>query len=70
MLTYFIYLILKLRGDDVMMAMMFATRVILGKTQFNEVPAKLQPAVYDILLENGVEYLTGDYKPPAKPIIQ
>ncbi len=33
-----------------MMAMLFAQRVILGKTSFEEVPAKLKAQVADILV--------------------
>ena len=33
-----------------MMAMLFAQRVILGKTEFSQVPAKLQAQVADILI--------------------
>jgi len=33
-----------------MMALLFAQRVILGKTKFSEVPAKLKPQVADILI--------------------
>lgn len=33
-----------------MMAMLFAQRVILGKTTFDEVPAKLKTQVADILV--------------------
>lgn len=33
-----------------MMAMLFAQRVILGKTTFDEVPAKLKYQVADILI--------------------
>ena len=33
-----------------MMAMLFAQRVILGKTEFNVVPAKLKKQVADILI--------------------
>ena len=33
-----------------MMALLFAQRVILGKTEFNEVPAKLKGQVADILI--------------------
>ena len=33
-----------------MMAMLFAQRVILGKTTFEEVPAKLKNQVADILI--------------------
>ena len=35
-----------------MMAMMFASRVILGKTEFKDVPAKLKAAVAKILIED------------------
>lgn len=66
MIRYFLVkMITKLLGDDLMMAMLFAQRVILGKTQFNEVPASLQPAVYEHLKDSGVEYLAGDYSPPV-----
>ena len=34
-----------------MMAMLFAQRVILGKTHFADVPAKLKAAVAEILVE-------------------
>ena len=37
-------------GDVEMMAMLFAQRVILGKTDFNAVPAKLKVQVADILV--------------------
>ena len=45
-------LIIKLlfKGELEMMAMLFAQRVILGKTTFNEVPAKLKTQVADILI--------------------
>lgn len=33
-----------------MMAMLFAQRVILGKTSFDEVPTKLKESVADILV--------------------
>lgn len=38
------------KGGAEMMAMLFAQRVILGKTDFNAVPAKLKPQVADILI--------------------
>lgn len=34
-----------------MMAMLFAQRVILGKTEFNKVPAKLKAQVAEILID-------------------
>lgn len=41
---------IKVEGDETMMAMLFAQRVILGKTDFNGVPAKLKAQVADILI--------------------
>ena len=38
------------KGSTEMMAMLFAQRVILGKTEFEDVPAKLQSQVADILI--------------------
>lgn len=38
------------KGSKEMMAMLFATRVILGKTEFDKVPNKLKPRVADILI--------------------
>lgn len=39
------------KGDKEMMAMLFAQRVILGKTEFSVVPAKLKAQVAGILIE-------------------
>lgn len=50
-----------------MMALLFAQRVILGKTEFQDVPNTLKPAVYEHLVDSGVEFLAGDYVPPTKP---
>lgn len=38
------------KGSKEMMAMLFAQRVILGKTEFDKVPNKLKPQVADILI--------------------
>ena len=38
------------KGSKEMMAMLFAQRVILGKTEFEKVPAKLKTQVADILI--------------------
>ena len=38
------------KGSKEMMAMLFAQRVILGKTEFEKVPAKLKAQVADILI--------------------
>ena len=61
----FTNLIIKISGDDVMMAMLFAQRVILEKNTFEQVPNTLKPQVYEILVECGMEFLAGDYKPPV-----
>ena len=41
---------LEIERSLLMMGLLFATRVILGKTEFNEVPAKLKSQVADILI--------------------
>lgn len=48
-LAFNIYLLLS-KGDEEMMAMLFAQRVILGKTDFAAVPAKLKAQVAEILI--------------------
>lgn len=40
-----------------MMAMLFATKVILGKISYSEVPNKLRDQVDAILIDNGVSDL-------------
>lgn len=46
-------------GKDgiLMMAMFFAQRIILGKTTFDQVPAKLKEQVREILIDSGCEDL-------------
>lgn len=46
-------------GKDwcIMMAMFFAQRVILGKTNFADVPKTLQPGVAEVLLDSGLPEL-------------
>ena len=48
-----------------MMALFFAQRVILGKTEFDAVPSTLKSGVYENLKDSGVEFLAGDYQPKA-----
>lgn len=43
-----------------MMAMFFAQRVILGKTEYKDVPAKLKEQVKEILIEPGLEELVAE----------
>ena len=45
------------KGGDMMMAMFFAQRVILGKTTFDEVPKALKKGVAEILIESGLPEL-------------
>lgn len=40
-----------------MMAMFFAQRVILGKTEYKDVPATLKPGVKEILEDSGLGFL-------------
>lgn len=58
-----IKILLKIVGDDEMMALLLAQRVILGKMGFHEVPDSLKPQVYEHLKDSGVEFLAGDYVP-------
>jgi len=58
MMNLFWWIMSRLEGGDVMMAMFFAQRVILGKTKYNEVPSTLRPGVKEILIDSGLDYLT------------
>lgn len=60
LLTKIIILIL---GDETMMALLFAQRVILEKNTFDEVPRLLKKQVYEHLVDSGMEHLAGDYDP-------
>lgn len=42
------------KGGVLMMAMFLATRIILGKLTFAQVPAVLKPQVREVLEENGL----------------
>lgn len=46
-----------LNGGELVMAMFFAQRVILGKTEFKDVPAKLKDQVKELLIDAGLEDL-------------
>lgn len=58
-------ILIKLLGDEEMMALLLAQRVILEKMEFKDVPNSLKPAVYEHLVDSGVEFLAGDYQPPT-----
>lgn len=53
------YIVIKIAGREgkLMMAMFFAQRVILGKTEYKDVPATLKPQVKEILEESGLGFL-------------
>jgi hypothetical protein len=63
MVRFLIKILIKILGDDVMMALLFAQRVILGKTEFKDVPESLKSGVYEHLKDSGVEFLAGNYPP-------
>ena len=46
-----------LNGGELVMAMFFAQRVILGNTEFKDVPAKLKDQVKELLIDAGLEDL-------------
>ena len=52
------YKILIIRSSDIMnLSMLFASRIILGKMEFHEVPSKLKSKVAEILIDAGCEEL-------------
>lgn len=59
-------ILIKLIGEDFMMALLLAQRVILMKLEFEAVPVNLKPQVYEHLEDSGVEFLANDYQQPTK----
>lgn len=57
MMRFLKWVVLYFKGGEIMMAMFFAQRVILGKTQYSEVPSTLQPGVKEILEDSGLGFL-------------
>lgn len=45
------------KEGDIMMAMLWAQKIILGKKTFDQVPRLLKEQVKEILIESGVEEL-------------
>lgn len=45
------------QGGELMLAMLFAQRIILGKNTFADVPQALKQGVADILLESDLPFL-------------
>lgn len=52
-----IYTILFGKGGDIMMAMLWAQKIMLGKKTFEDVPRLLRDQVKEILVESGLEEL-------------
>ena len=54
-----VWVMLKILGKEgeTMMSMFFAQRVILGKTAFKDVPAKLKDQVRELLVDAGLPEL-------------
>lgn len=46
-----------IEGGILIMSMFFAQRVILGKTEFKDVPSKLKDQVKELLIDAGLEHL-------------
>ena len=46
-----------IEGGILIMSMFFAQRVILGKIEFKDVPAKLKDQVKELLIDAGLEHL-------------
>lgn len=61
------YIGIKWIGDEIMMAIFFAQRVILEKTKWVDVPNTLKPGVYAELVLCGLEFLAEGYTPPVLP---
>lgn len=56
-LIWTIIIILLRKGGREMMAMLFAERVILGKTAFKDVPKALKRGVAEVLIDSGLPEL-------------
>lgn len=56
-LFWFLFINILSQGGKIMMAMFFAQRVILGKTEFDQVPKALKQGVAEILLDSGLPEL-------------
>lgn len=57
MLRSFLYAILFGKGGEIMMAMLWAQQIMLGKKTYAQVPAKLKDQVRELLIDSGCEHL-------------
>lgn len=49
-----------LKGSDIMLAKLWASRIMHGKNTYDEVPRLLKPPVAEILEQLGVGYLVSE----------
>ena len=57
LINFFNWIKLYFEGGETMMVIFLATRVVLGKLAFKDVPAVLKPAVKQELEDNGLGFL-------------
>lgn len=57
LINFFNWIKLYWKGEKIMMVIFLATRVVLGKLAFKDVPAVLKPAVKQELEDNGLGFL-------------
>ena len=59
-----INILISIEGEKEMMAMLFACRVVEGRTEWEKVPAKLKPQVAEILVNDFAlpELVPEDYR--------
>ena len=57
LINLFNWIILYWEGGEMMMVIFLATRIVLGKLDFKDVPEALKPAVKQELEDNGLGFL-------------
>lgn len=57
MLEFLTMLLLRIRKEDDMMAMLWAQQIMLGKKTYEQVPRLLREQVKELLVDSGMEEL-------------
>lgn len=57
LINFFNWIKLYWKGGKIMMVIFLATRIVLGKLDFKDVPEALKPAVKQELEDNGLGFL-------------
>lgn len=57
MIGFFRWMRLYFKGGDVVLAKLFATRVMSGKEKYEDVPVPLRPQVNEYLIDEGLGHL-------------